>query len=243
MDQQERQALQEFLHELLQARINRKDPEADAMINQAIARQPDAPYLLVQRTLLQGQALDVAQRQIAALQAELDSSRASGTPGFLDPSSSWGRSGSAIPRAGGAQPMGQGVQAGAQGGVQPGMQPSVRPGVQQDYAPGGYAAPVARSGFLGGGGGSFLGSMAAAAAGVAAGSFLFHGIDQMMHPHGAAGADNTSGRGLADVPPDQEKGNDLLADAGSDSGDIASDAGLDDIGSLDDAGGGDDSSY
>ena len=46
--------------------VVQRDPEADAIINDAVSRQPDAAYLLVQRTLLQQQALEAAQARIAA---------------------------------------------------------------------------------------------------------------------------------------------------------------------------------
>lgn len=61
----------------------------------------------------------------------------------------------------------------------------------------------AMSGAMGRGGG-FLGTMAATAAGVAAGSFLFHGLDNLFHDHDGAGgqhllADNDqSGSALAE---------------------------------------------
>ena len=52
-------------------------------------------------------------------------------------------------------------------------------------------------------GGGFLGTMAATAAGVAAGSFLFHGLDNLFHDHGATGQhllsdSDQSGSSLAD---------------------------------------------
>jgi hypothetical protein len=45
-----------------------KDPEADAMINQAVQANPDAAYLLVQHAILADQALHAAQAQLQALQ-------------------------------------------------------------------------------------------------------------------------------------------------------------------------------
>lgn len=212
MNQQERQALQDFLQELAQARLAHKDAEADAMISQAIARQPHAAYLLVQRILLQEQALDAAQHEIAALQTQLDAVRTPDNQRFLDPGSGWGLRNRAMARAANAPP--------------------VQSRAAYDLHTGAYHAPAARPGLLSGGAGSFLGSMAATAAGVAAGSFLFHGIDQLLHPHDAP--DHAASQGLADDPGSASQ---LMDETGFDNGSMASDAGFDDIGGFDDAGG------
>ncbi|RGA57306.1 DUF2076 family protein, partial [Klebsiella pneumoniae] len=68
MSPQEQQALENFLAQLTQARVGAKDPQAEARILDAVARQPDAAYLLVQRAMLLDQALASAQAQIATLQ-------------------------------------------------------------------------------------------------------------------------------------------------------------------------------
>ena len=52
MTLQESQLLHDFLDQLAQVRGVRKDPEAQAMIQKALAQQLDAPYLLVQRAML-----------------------------------------------------------------------------------------------------------------------------------------------------------------------------------------------
>lgn len=70
MTSQESHALQTFLVQRTQAHLNSKDPGAQAMIDTAVAQQPDAAYLLVQRTLLLEQALQRANSQIAQLQAQ-----------------------------------------------------------------------------------------------------------------------------------------------------------------------------
>ena len=57
-----------------------RDPEADRLIAQSIARQPGAPYLLVQTVLVQEQALKAAQTRITELEAKV---AAAPTPGFL----------------------------------------------------------------------------------------------------------------------------------------------------------------
>ena len=84
MNPQESEVLQSFLDQLIHVRGVDKVPQADAMIKRAVAQQPDAAYLLVQRTLLLGQALDQAKARIAELErAQEESSRS-----FLDSGSS-----------------------------------------------------------------------------------------------------------------------------------------------------------
>jgi len=71
MTPDEQNLLQRFLGDLAQTRGVAKDPEADAMINQALQAAPDAAYILVQHAILSDQALHAAQDQIAALQNQL----------------------------------------------------------------------------------------------------------------------------------------------------------------------------
>src|SRR5262249_45104788 len=108
-----------------------------------------------------------------------------------------------------------------------GAGPGPAPGVPGGY-PGGYAAaaePVRP-------GGSFLGTMAASAAGVIGGSLLLDGIRSMMG-HGVGGAhaafDPGAGGGLGSSSP---------WSSGGGGGQLARDAGLDDIGRQTGSGGG-----
>jgi hypothetical protein len=71
------------------AQAGQKDTEAESLIKEAIARQPDAAYLLVQRAMQLEQALQATQAQLQKVQAELDQSRPPSRGGFLnDPA--WG---------------------------------------------------------------------------------------------------------------------------------------------------------
>ena len=100
MNPQETQVLDNFLTQLVQARVGAKDPQADAMIATAIAKQPDAAYLLVQRALLMDQALASAKAQISSLQSELQAARSSNTgSSFLDSTNTWGNSTASHPAA------------------------------------------------------------------------------------------------------------------------------------------------
>jgi uncharacterized protein len=155
MNAQERSLLQNFLAQLAQVRGVNKDPEANELISQALARQPDAGYLLVQRALLLDQALEQAKARIA----QLEQSQSPSGRGFLDPAGS-----------GWASPPGQSSQ------NEPWGRPSAPP-PQYAGGPAFYpaAAPAPSSGFS-----SFLGQAAATAAGVAGGEFLFQGIENLI---------------------------------------------------------------
>src|SRR4051812_547184 len=99
MSPQDSQMLQDFLAQLIQARGIQKDAEANALIQRAAAQQPDAVYLLVQRSLLLEQALNNAKGQIAQLESQLSQQRSGQQGGdgkFLD-ANTWGNSGGARP--------------------------------------------------------------------------------------------------------------------------------------------------
>ena len=69
MTPDERNLLQAFLADLAATSPAAKDPEADAMIQAAMQRNPNAAYLLVQHAILADQALHAAQAQLQAQQA------------------------------------------------------------------------------------------------------------------------------------------------------------------------------
>jgi hypothetical protein len=239
--------LHDFLSQLIQARGIQKDPEADALIQRAVAQQPDAAYLLVQRSLLQEQALNNAKDQIAQLQNQLQSAQ-QGDRRFLD-ANAWGNSGSSHPASAPMQQERREYQRDPRDYPPQQYQPQY----QQPSMMGGMFGSRS-GGFLGGGGG-LLGSIAATAAGVAAGNFLFHGLDNMFHHHDQGGNrllnsddpgnnlfSDQSGSALANQAGLGDigggSGNHLL-DSGS--GDVASeglfDSGFDDSGTLDSTGG------
>ncbi len=160
MNQQERELLNALLNNLVRASVGQKDLEADELISRAIARQPNAAYLLVQRTLLQDLALKNAQARSAALEQQLrlaqsSSGKASGTGSFLGggweqptPSSNWSQSSPPYPSQN--------------------VQPAVPSGAQ----------PSAFSGFLR--------SAATTAAGVAGGELLFQGFENLFAHRGSS---------------------------------------------------------
>ena len=155
MNVQEREQLTTFLQQLAQVQAGTKDEEAQVMIAGTFARQPDAAYLVVQRALLLDAALQEAQAQIAQLKAQLAQQRpAPAASSFLD-ATTWGRQPSPVLSAPAiSNPPVQAVQA-----VQP---------AAFALPARGFQAP------------SFLSNMATTAAGVAAGAFLFQGINSLM---------------------------------------------------------------
>ena len=100
MSPQDEHKLTDFLTQLIQARGIQKDQEADALIQRAVAQQPDAAYLLVQRALLLEQGLNNARAQIASLQNQLrslqDGQQGQQGDGRYPDANSWGNSGPAI---------------------------------------------------------------------------------------------------------------------------------------------------
>jgi hypothetical protein len=213
MSPQDSQMLHDFLSQLIQARGIQKDPEADSLIQRAVAQQPDAAYLLVQRSLLLEQALKNAKGQVAQLENQLRSAQ-QGDRRFLD-ANAWGNSGGERP----ANAPVQQERREYQRDYPPAQhQPQFQPQYQQPSMMGGMfgARP---GGFLGGG---LLGSIAATAAGVAAGNFLFHGLDNMFHHHNQGGSNH--------LLNSEDQGSNLFSDQSGSS--LADQAGLGDVGNL-----------
>lgn len=191
MNTQEREQLAGFLQQLTQTQPAQKDSEADTLIREACARQPDAAYLLVQRSMLLDQALQNAQGQISRLQDALNQAKnearnANGGGGFLD-ANAWGNS--------------------------PAMRSTpLPPPARYPSAPAPVAAPTPVSAPSAWGSG-MLGNVATTAAGVVAGAFLFQGIEHLIGgSHGAhsASTDGLSGR---NEPPPGAQHDSFLADS------------------------------
>jgi hypothetical protein len=149
MTPDERTILTRFLDDLVKTPNVAKDAEADAMIADAVRRNPDAVYLLVQHAILADQALHAAQAQLAAQQGGGSFLPAQpAQPPAAPPASPWGNQG------------GQGGPWAGQGGAL----------VQ--------SSPFAANSGLGG----FLRNAGQMAVGVAAGDFLFQGIENIFSP-------------------------------------------------------------
>jgi hypothetical protein len=130
MTPDERNLLSTFLRDLAQARASGKDAEADRMIKDAFAANPDAAYLIVQHAILSDQALRDAQQRIADLQA------GRGGSGFLGGQS---QSTSVPPSA----PYPQSASY-----AQPSYQPSYQPGASPFSSGGGLGSFLRSAGTM-----------------------------------------------------------------------------------------------
>ncbi|MES2561222.1 MAG: DUF2076 family protein [Pseudomonadota bacterium] len=215
----EKQLLERFLQQLTAAQAGQKDPEADASIRGACARQPEAAYLLVQRAIQLEQAFEAARMEAQRLQTELDQARSGSPKSFLGDSYAWGSQ---------AQAPASVKQPATSSGRQP------IPGVSSmnAAAPPVAAAVPARAAPGPWGGGSLLGTMATTAAGVVAGSFLYQGIQSMMNKDNASASTEGTHSAQNETPPHDspeeiaqdnaaDYSGDSFADAGGDSGDFS----------------------
>jgi hypothetical protein len=161
MTPQERELIADLFDRLAELEDQPRDPEAERAIAEGLARAPHAIYPLVQTVLVQDEALKAANARIEALEGREGDSRPPRPAGFLDSmrDALFGRS-----------------------EAQRGSVPSVRPGMAAAAAPpqAPYGEPYARAP-------SFLGTAAAAAAGMVGGALLLDGVRSMLggHRHGA----------------------------------------------------------
>ena len=232
MTPQERQLIDDLFDGLAKLESAKRDPEAMSAIMQGLRSAPNAVYALVQTTLVQDEALKRADMRIQELEAvagqQNQSQNQSG--GFLDSmrdaifgqNQSQGSSHGSVPNVRAPEIAGGGRPAWNTGQV-----------LQQNQAPGPFNQPAyaqpqpqpygAQQSPFGGGGGSFLGTAAAAAAGVVGGSLLAGSIRSMMGGGNHQSFGDTAGHngGIEDRRP-----------AGDQSGgELARDAGINDIGS------------
>jgi len=243
MTPQERQLVDELFDRLAKLENAPRDPDAAGAISQGLRRAPNAVYALVQTALLQDEALKRANNRIQELEASQGTEQQS-SGGFLDTMRETlfgsNQSRSSVPNvrppesrpvwnSGGAMPQGQ-----PPGYAQPGYG---QPGYgQPGYGGAAYGSPPF------GGGGSFLGTAAAAAAGMVGGSLLLGSIRNMMGgPHQGFGDANAFGNTASDRPWSDQSGSTLAQDAGLN--DIGSDAGGRHHGLFDQASNDDPSNY
>lgn len=221
MTPQERQLVDDLFDRLSKVESAPRDPDAAAAIAQGLRKAPNALYALVQTVLLQDEALKRAHSRIQELEGEGEQQQ-SGS--FLD---------SMRETIFGQTP---------QRGSVPNVRPPELPGrptwnsgqvMQQAQGPGQYSQTPynqpygAQQAPMGAGGGSFLGTAAAAAAGVVGGSLLLGSIRSMMggghqQSFGDAGGDGAGHRGSVE---------DRRPWADQSGGDLAKEAGINDIGS------------
>ena len=70
MTPQEESMLNDLIGRVEQTQLTEKDPEAEQLLNQRLARNPNALYILAQTLLVQKYALDQASAQINQLRAQ-----------------------------------------------------------------------------------------------------------------------------------------------------------------------------
>jgi hypothetical protein len=169
MTLQEKELLTRFLEQLKDAQAGSKDREAEALIRAAAARQPDAAYLLVQRAIQLEQLLAASKAEVQKLQSQRDAApAAAGGSSFLSDNYAWGRRANT-----GSAP----IPGTRQGPLAPPSQFSANAG-----------APAQRGSW----GSGLFGNIAATAAGVVAGSFLFQGIQGLMNRDDAQSASSSA---------------------------------------------------
>src|ERR1051326_5223372 len=232
---QERELITKLFERLTPLETAPRDPEAERAIAEGLARAPHAIYPLVQTVLVQDEALKAANAKIEELLTELGEPPApepeQRPKGFLDTmrENLFGRS-EGQPHTGSVPSVPQGGSPWAnapgyrdQGYRDQGYRDQPPPGMG---GPGYGGGPGGYGGAPGGGGGSFLGTAAATAAGMIGGGLLLGSIRNMLGGHGAqhggpfAGAFDHLSSGGGTAPPS----------GGGGSGDLARQAGLDDIG-------------
>lgn len=185
MSPEERQLLDQLFARIRDASQAPRDREAEAYIADAVRAQPYAPYLMAQTVIVQEEALKQAGARIEALEAELKNKQAEGAGSFLGGLGKSVFGGGSVPSVRPApapeppraNPWGQ-----SPGAPQPMGQPFNNPMFGQPQ----------------GGGGGFLQTAMATAAGVAGGALLAHGLQSMFS---GAGHAQPNPQSLASTPP------------------------------------------
>ncbi|HEX7791155.1 MAG TPA: DUF2076 domain-containing protein, partial [Afipia sp.] len=227
MTPQERQLVDDLFDRLARLETSPREPNADAAIAQGLRRAPNAVYALVQTVLVQDEALKRADARIQELEGGAEQQPSGGfldsmRDAILGPGQGRGSVPSVRPGNGAQRgPVwnsGQALeQADARMGGDPRMNADPRMNDPRSGNPGGGLF----GGGNAGGGGSFLGTAAATAAGVIGGSMLMNSIRGMMGGgNQQQSLGNTAESGGSKMPWDNSQS----------SGNLARDAGANDVG-------------
>jgi hypothetical protein len=189
MTPQERQLVTDLFDRLASLEENKRDPQAEALISEGLRRAPHAVYALVQTTLIQDEALRNADARIQELEGGGPGASTQG--GFLDNMRDvfMGRSSEGRPSV---------PSVGGSGGAP--WQSQRGPQMQQ-------GAPVS-------GGGSFLGTAAASAAGVIGGALLLNSFRSMFGGGSQQGALDSQSAQASPWSGGDAANSDLAKDAG-----------------------------
>ena len=205
MTPEERNLIIELFDRLSTLEDAQRDPEAERLIRDGLRQAPNAAYTLVQTVLVQDEALKQADFRIRELEGAVQGSP--GSTSFL------GNMRETV--------LGQGTGRGSVPSVRPGGTSSVwstgAPAMPAGPGPG--AAPGPAPAQMGG---SFLGTAAAAAAGMIGGSLLMGGIRSAMGQPQQHGGQRAFDQPAGGASP--------WGGGGGGGGDLARQAGLDDIG-------------
>jgi hypothetical protein len=199
MTPQEESMLNDLIGRVEQTQLPEKDPEAEQLLNQRLARNPNALYILSQTVLVQKYALEQAKSQIdqlRQLQQATSLQQPAHATSFL------------------------GSLLGHRDPVPPPPQPPLPPPptyAQPPYAQAWNPAPSYGVPPQPGGTSSFLRTAATTAAGVAAGALAFQGIESLMHGFGHPGGFGGGGY-FGGGAPEETVINNYYDDAGRQSG-------------------------
>jgi hypothetical protein len=192
MTPEERNLVIELFDRLATLEDAQRDPEAERLIRDGLRQAPNAPYALVQTVLVQDEALKRADARIheleGAVATDTEPRDASFLGGMRDSLFGKREGRGSVPSVRSTEP------ASTSAPVSPAWHTGTQapmPAATQAPMPAATQAPmpVAPAGAPGAPGGSFLGTAAAAAAGVIGGSLLMSSIRSLMgHPQGAHAA-------------------------------------------------------
>lgn len=230
MNQEERAVIDGIFDRLKGVANQPRDPEAEKHIADLVRAQPYAPYALAQSVFVQEQALLNQQQQIEQLQAQVQQLEAMAQRAQQAPQQSGGFLSGLFGGGAAAQPQ-RDMPAYGQRGREAPAAPSPWGAPQQNAAPqagpwGQQAQPQQRQGM------GFLGTAAAAAAGVAGGMMLGNILSSAF----GGGQAHAATQGLGNLGLDNKQGQQGTEDAGNyeDEGYDETDAGYDDGGFDDD---------
>jgi hypothetical protein len=155
MTPQEAQMLQDLVRKVEGTQLTEKDPDAEALLNEGLSRDPDALYKLAQTVLIQNIALEQARAQMQRMRQQLAPGQATSFLGG--------------PFLGGTPRPNQPQYAAAPPPQYQAVPPRYAPPPEYAYQP------------ASSGGGGFLRSAAGTAVGVAGGILAFEGIESLLH--------------------------------------------------------------
>ena len=180
MTPQEQQMIESLIARIQSTPVPEKDSDAERLLEQGLGRNPDALYLLSQTVIVQGYALEQAQKQLADARSQLTTVQHQQQPkhtsflGSIFGSPSDDSTNQPPPRPTAPPPPQY---------AQPPATPQYAPVPGYSQAPPAYPPP-----FQGqpSGAGGFLRNAMQTASGVAAGALAFQGIESLMHGFGHA---------------------------------------------------------